>query len=37
MFTSLKPEDDPTRVWLAMFVIAQIGIVGVCVMCALAR
>jgi hypothetical protein len=33
----VKLETEPTRMWLAMFIIGQIGIVGLCVMCALAR
>ena len=37
MFTSFRPEYEPTRTWLAIFIIGQIGIVGLCVMCALAR
>ncbi len=32
MFGSLKPSHEPKRMWLAMLVIAGLGLVGVFVM-----
>ena len=37
VFTRVKLETEPTRMWWATFIIGQIGILGLCVMCALAR